>query len=208
MPRPSHSSRFHHPHKRGWGVHIIKLVIMKFSSPPCYLVYLRPKYSPQQPILKHLQPTFFSQCQRPSFTPIQNNCSHAYDYKTYGDILILFCLNNWICLPTLTHEAKCETDQWLKALICICGTKHRLQSVLWLLTLLLAINDILNTPEYCRNILFKFCAAKEIFRFWNRAVCLKLCQLRYEYGRYRLIISVSVSFCLINFPSSAEERCS
>ena len=34
---------------------------------------LRPKYSPQHPILKHPQPTFLPQCQRPSFTPIQDN---------------------------------------------------------------------------------------------------------------------------------------
>ena len=40
---------------------------------PCYLVPLRPKYSPQHPILKHPQPTFLPQHQRPSFTPIQNN---------------------------------------------------------------------------------------------------------------------------------------
>ena len=39
----------------------------------CYLVPLRTKYSPQHPILKQPQPTFLPQCQRPSFTPIQNN---------------------------------------------------------------------------------------------------------------------------------------
>src|SRR5215510_732722 len=44
---------------------------MKFSPLPCHLVPLRPKYSPQHPILKHPQPTFLPQCQRPSFTPIQ-----------------------------------------------------------------------------------------------------------------------------------------
>jgi hypothetical protein len=33
---------------------------MKFSPLPCYLVPLRPKYSPQHPILKHPQPTFLS----------------------------------------------------------------------------------------------------------------------------------------------------
>jgi hypothetical protein len=31
---------------------------MKFSPIPCYLVSLRPKYSPQHHILKHPQPTF------------------------------------------------------------------------------------------------------------------------------------------------------
>jgi hypothetical protein len=45
---------------------------MKFSPHPCYLVPLSAKYSPQQPILKHPQPTFLPQCQRPSFTPTQN----------------------------------------------------------------------------------------------------------------------------------------
>ena len=33
----------------------------------------RSKYSPQHPILKHPQLPFLPQCQRPSFTPIQNN---------------------------------------------------------------------------------------------------------------------------------------
>ena len=28
MPRPSHSSRFYHPHNIGWGVQIIQLIIM------------------------------------------------------------------------------------------------------------------------------------------------------------------------------------
>jgi hypothetical protein len=28
MPRPSHSSRFNHPNNTGWGVQIIKLLIM------------------------------------------------------------------------------------------------------------------------------------------------------------------------------------
>jgi hypothetical protein len=37
-----------------------------------HLVPLRPKYSPQLPILRHLQPTFHPRCERPSFIPIQN----------------------------------------------------------------------------------------------------------------------------------------
>jgi hypothetical protein len=56
MPRPSHSSRFYHPYYSGRGVQIMALLIMKFSLHPCYLVPLRPKYSPQHPILKHPQP--------------------------------------------------------------------------------------------------------------------------------------------------------
>ena len=73
MPRPSHSSRVDHPNNIWWVVQIIKLLIMQFSPLPCYLVPPIPKYSFQHPILKHPQPTFPPQCERPSFTPIQNN---------------------------------------------------------------------------------------------------------------------------------------
>src|SRR5215471_1036090 len=47
-----------------------------FSSSLCsfphsrHLVPLRSKYSPQNPILKHPQPVFLPQCQRPGFIPI------------------------------------------------------------------------------------------------------------------------------------------
>jgi hypothetical protein len=61
MPRPSHSSRFYHPHNCGWRVQIMKLLVMKFSLLSCSLLPLRPKYSPQHPILKHLQTMFFPQ---------------------------------------------------------------------------------------------------------------------------------------------------
>jgi hypothetical protein len=43
---------------------------MQFSPLPCNLDRLRPKYS-QHLILKHPQPTFLPQCERPSFTLIQ-----------------------------------------------------------------------------------------------------------------------------------------
>jgi len=39
----------------------------------CYLVPCMPKYSSQHPILKHPQPTFLTQCEGTSFTPIENN---------------------------------------------------------------------------------------------------------------------------------------
>ena len=58
MPRPSHSSRFGQLNNIWWGVQIIKLLYLYFSR---YFVPLRPKYSPQHPILKHPQPTFFPQ---------------------------------------------------------------------------------------------------------------------------------------------------
>ena len=51
----------------------LKLLLMSFSPLPCYLVLLRPKYSPQYLILKHPQPMFLPQCDQPSFTPVQNN---------------------------------------------------------------------------------------------------------------------------------------
>jgi hypothetical protein len=40
MPRPSHSSRFYHPHNSGWGLQFITFLIMKFTPLPCYLVYV------------------------------------------------------------------------------------------------------------------------------------------------------------------------
>jgi len=67
--RPSHSSRFDHPNNIRWGLQIIKPLYIQFSR---YFVPLRPKYSPQHPILKHPQPKFLPQCERPSSTPIQN----------------------------------------------------------------------------------------------------------------------------------------
>ena len=73
MSSPSHSSRFYHPNNMLWAVQIIKLPIMQFSTLPCSLVPLRPKYFIQHPILKHPQSTFLPQCERPYFTSIQNN---------------------------------------------------------------------------------------------------------------------------------------
>jgi hypothetical protein len=55
-----------------WAVQIIKFLIMYFSLLPCYLVPPRLKYSPQHPILKHPQPTFLPQYERPSFKPKRN----------------------------------------------------------------------------------------------------------------------------------------
>ena len=68
MPRPPQSSRFYHPNNIWWGVQVIKLLIVWFSPFPCYFVPLRPKYSPQQPFLKHLQPSFLPQYERPNKT--------------------------------------------------------------------------------------------------------------------------------------------
>ena len=46
--------------------------ICSFST-LCYLIPLRPKYSPQHPILKEPEPTFLPQYERPSSSSIQNN---------------------------------------------------------------------------------------------------------------------------------------
>ena len=73
MPRQTHSSRYNHKNKIGWGVKIIKLLIMYFSPLPCYFVPLSPYILLSTLFSKHPKPTFLPQCERPSFTPIQNN---------------------------------------------------------------------------------------------------------------------------------------
>ena len=70
---PAHSFWFDHAKNIGWGLQIIKLLIMWFSTLTCYIVPLRPKYSPQYPILKHHKLTFLPQYEPPCFIPIQNN---------------------------------------------------------------------------------------------------------------------------------------
>ena len=62
-----------------------------FNSFPPFPRYLPPssKYSPQHHVLKHPRLRFFTQCQRPSFTTVQNN------RKNYSSIY-LGSLNFWI----------------------------------------------------------------------------------------------------------------
>ena len=54
-------------------IEVVKLLILQSSRLPCRLVPLRAKYSSQYPILKHPHPVFLPHCERPSFTPTQNN---------------------------------------------------------------------------------------------------------------------------------------
>jgi hypothetical protein len=58
LPLPNsatiHSSWFDHSVSIWWTVQMIKLLVVQSSPPPCYLVPLRPKYLPQQPIHKPL----------------------------------------------------------------------------------------------------------------------------------------------------------
>ena len=50
MPLPYHSSWFYHSHNIRWTVQIIKFLVMWCPPHPYYLIPLRPKYSPQQPV--------------------------------------------------------------------------------------------------------------------------------------------------------------
>jgi hypothetical protein len=72
-PCSFHSSWFYHPNNIWWGVQIITLLFMQSFLFPCYLVPLRTKYLPQHLILQHPRPMFLPQCDRPGFTPRQNN---------------------------------------------------------------------------------------------------------------------------------------
>jgi len=70
MPCPSHSAWFAHPNSICWAVQIAKPQSCSLLHSP---LTSRPKCLPQHPILEHLQPAFLPQCERLSFTPIQNN---------------------------------------------------------------------------------------------------------------------------------------
>ena len=69
---PAYLSRFNNPNDFGeeYGSLSSSLHSLPHFLLPCPA---RPKYSPQRRILKHPQPTFLPHCERPSFTPIQNN---------------------------------------------------------------------------------------------------------------------------------------
>ena len=80
MPCPSHSSQCNHLNNTGWGVEIIKLLVTYFPPLPFYLIPLRPKYSPQHSILKHLQTS--------SFHNVSDQVSQPY--KTVHKIIVLY----------------------------------------------------------------------------------------------------------------------
>ena len=60
-----------------------------FSTPLLPLLSLSPKYSRQHAILKHPQPTFLPQCERPSFMPVHHN---RQKYYFVFDFIILYIL--------------------------------------------------------------------------------------------------------------------
>jgi hypothetical protein len=82
MPRQSHSSRFNHPHNSGWGAQIMKLLVMKFSPLPCYLVPLRLKI-----LLNNLLSSTLSLC-----SPLNVRDQVPNPYKTKVKIIVLYIL--------------------------------------------------------------------------------------------------------------------
>ena len=104
MLSPSHSSWFYHPHNIGWGVQIIWLLLMWSLPFPRYIVPPRSKYSPQHHVLKHPQLPFLPQCQRPSFTPIQNNGQNCSS------------INFWIATWKTKHSAPNDSKHFLTSI--------------------------------------------------------------------------------------------
>ena len=76
--------------------------LRSFSPLPCYFVPLRPKYSPQSPILKHPQPTFLPQCERPSFTPVHRNRQIIVLYI----LIFIFWIANWKIKDSAPNDSK------------------------------------------------------------------------------------------------------
>jgi hypothetical protein len=81
MPHTSHSG-FDHLNNICWGVQRLSSSLCSFSPLPYYLSPLRPKYYPQQTILKHL-----SLC---SSLNVSDQVSHLYN--TTGKIIVLYIL--------------------------------------------------------------------------------------------------------------------
>ena len=63
---------------------------MQLSPLPCYLVPIRPKYSPRDSILKDPQPKLLPQRERTSFTSIQNYSFFNVFIHSYHSLLHLF----------------------------------------------------------------------------------------------------------------------
>jgi len=90
---PDNSSWFYHRNSIRspdndiwWAVQIIKLLFMHNFPLSSYLVYLKPKYLPQHPILQAQQPVFLPECRIPSFTPVWKK------RKNYHSCILIFIL--------------------------------------------------------------------------------------------------------------------
>ena len=90
--------------------YIIKLLIIWFSLLPCYIFPLRPKYSPQHPILKHPQSMFLPQCEWPSLRPIQNN---RQNYSSVCPNLMCIIYVYTHTVHTYTRAVQKDTDLFL-----------------------------------------------------------------------------------------------
>ena len=77
---------------------------------PHYLIPPRSKYSPQHHVLKNPQLPFLLQCQRPSFTPIQNN---RQNYSSISSLNLLMKGTlpkvEWQISPILTTQFSYST---------------------------------------------------------------------------------------------------
>jgi hypothetical protein len=62
----------------------MNFVTVQFPSLSCNLPLRCLKYLPQHPILKQPLPTFLPQCDRPSFTPIENK------RQNYSSVILTF----------------------------------------------------------------------------------------------------------------------
>jgi hypothetical protein len=101
MTHPFNYFLFNYWHKIWLGAPTMKLFIMQFPSTCCNLAPLWPKYLPQHSILKHPQPMFLTKCERPSFTPIQNNRNNC---NTVNFNLYIF------------HSGIISSTKWVQAL--------------------------------------------------------------------------------------------
>ena len=104
MLRPSHSSRFYQQNNIWWEAQISKFLTTQFSPFPSCLVPLRPKHSPQHPILKHPQPTFLN---------VRDQVPHPH--KTTGKIIVL-CILIFKFLDSKLDDKRWPSEYLLKKL--------------------------------------------------------------------------------------------
>jgi hypothetical protein len=115
----------------------MKLLIMKFSPLPCYLVSLRPKYSPQHPILKHPQPTFLPQLQHVRELPDKIKLLHTsylapkymqkrWNTPIYGNVTItqFYFFAHLSASLQIWNLSRLEEIRWLIFHIVVLVTKY------------------------------------------------------------------------------------
>jgi hypothetical protein len=61
-------------------VQIINLLFKQNFPLSSYLIYLRPKYLPQYPILQTPHPVFLPECRIPRFTPVLKKRTNYLSY--------------------------------------------------------------------------------------------------------------------------------